>query len=139
MPLTLTITEGVLTKTQAVTAVERLSDAFLQRHGLMGNTVMTPNTTANVVFVEHGLSFSGGKPFSGVWVEWKVPSFAFATEEVQKGYGEDASNIIQELTKGKQPVDNVYFNVVHSVDGTWALDGKAMTNEELGAAIAKGA
>lgn len=139
MPLTLTITEGVLTKAQAKTAVEKLSDAMLERHGLTGNTVMTPNITANIVFVEDGLSFSGGKPFRGVWVEWKVPSFAFATNEVQKGFGADASEIIQDLTNGQQPVDNVYFNVVHTVDGTWAMDGKAMTNTELGEAIAMGA
>jgi hypothetical protein len=139
MPLTLTISQGVLSKGQARTAVEELSEAFLDRHNLTENSVMTPNVTANVVFVEEGLSFSGGKPFQGVWVEWKVPSFAFATEAIQKGYGEDASAIIQKLTGGTQPVDNVYFNVVHSVDGAWALDGKAMTNAELGVEIAKGA
>lgn len=139
MPLTLTITKGVLATEQATTAVEKLSNAMLKRHGLTGNTVMTPNITANVVFVEEGLSFSGGKPFRGVWIEWKVPSFAFATQDIQKGYGNDASAIIQELTNGKQPVDNVYFNVVHTADGAWAMDGKAMTNEELGDAIAEGA
>lgn len=139
MPLTLTVSKGVLSKDQACTAVEELSAAFLARHNLTGNRVMTPNITANVVFVEEGLSFSGGQAFQGVWVEWKVPSFAFATEEVQKGYGQDASAIIQKLTGGKQPVDNVYFNVVHTVDGAWALDGQAMTNTELGDAIAKGA
>jgi hypothetical protein len=138
MPLTLTITEGVLSKEQAKTAVQKLSDAMLERHGLTGNNVMTPNITANVVFIEEGLSFSGGKPFQGVWIEWKVPSFAFATEAIQKLYGDDASAIIQDLTNSKQPIDNVYFNVVHSVNGAWALDGKAMTNEELGEAIAKG-
>lgn len=139
MPLTLTISEGVMTKEQATTAVERLSDAMLERHGLAGNTVMTPNITANVVFVDEGLSFSGGKPFRGVWIEWKVPSFAFATPDSQKGYGTDASAIVQDITNGKQPVDNVYFNVVHTVNGAWALDGTAMTNIELGEAIAKGA
>lgn len=139
MPLTLTITEGVLTKAQAKTAVKKLSDAMLKRHELTGNSVMTPNITANVAFVEDGLSFSGGDPFRGVWIEWKVPSFAFATEEVQKGYGTDASAIIHDLTNGKQPIGNVYFNVVHTVNGAWALDGKAMKNAELGEAIAKGA
>ncbi|MFT5409038.1 MAG: hypothetical protein ACI9NC_001750, partial [Verrucomicrobiales bacterium] len=34
--------------------------------------------------------------------------------------------------------DNIYFNVVHTVDGAWNLDGKAMSNEELGEAIALG-
>jgi hypothetical protein len=29
-------------------------------------------------------------------------------------------------------------NAVHAVNGGWNLDGKAMTNEELGDAISKG-
>ena len=138
MPLTLTITEGVMSKRQAAAAVLKLSDAMLEKHGLAGNTVMTPNIPANVVFIKYGLSFSGGKPFQGVWIEWKVPGFAFSTEAIQKSYGNDASAIIRYLTNAKQPVDNVYFNVAHSVNGAWALGGKAMTNEELGEAISKG-
>ena len=45
---------------------------------------------------------------------------------------------IHELSGGKQPRDNIYVSVVHTVDGAWNLDGKAMTNEELGQAISQG-
>ena len=67
---------------------------------------MTPNITANVVFIERSLrSISGGKHFSSILVEWEVPSFAFATEDIQKGFGKDALNILHEFTNGKhQPV-----------------------------------
>jgi hypothetical protein len=71
-------------------------------------------------------------------VEWKVPSFAFADREVQKGYFQDATDIIEKLSGNQQPRDNIYVNVVHTVDGAWNLDGKAMTNEALGQAIALG-
>ncbi|HED65227.1 MAG TPA: 4-oxalocrotonate tautomerase [Planctomycetes bacterium] len=138
MPLTLTLTEGILTREQATKAVRQLTDTMLELHDLTGNSVMTPNVTANVHFVPEGLSFSGGEPFRGAWVEWKVPSFAFATREVQEGFGASAADIIHELSGGSQPKENVYFNVVHTVDGTWNLDGRAMTNEELGEAISKG-
>jgi hypothetical protein len=80
----------------------------------------------------------GGEEFSGVWVEWKVPSFAFASREIQQGFGQEAVDIIHKLSDGKQPNDNIYFNVVHTVDGAWNLDGQAMSNEELGAAISLG-
>ena len=46
--------------------------------------------------------------------------------------------MIHELSGGVQPKVNIYFNVVHTVDGAWNLDGKAMSNDELGAAITKG-
>lgn len=139
MPLTLTLTEEVLSTDQIDVAIKRLTDSMLKWHDLTGNTVMTPNATANVQVVEKGRSYSGGVPFKGAWVEWKVPSFAFASRASQKGFGQEATDILHELSGGKQPKDNIYFNVVHTVDGSWNLNGQAMTNEELGAAIATGA
>jgi hypothetical protein len=139
MPLTLTLTEDVLPTNSLNTAIERLTDSMLKWHQLTGNTVMTPNVTANIHIVQKGHSYSGGVPFQGAWVEWKVPSFAFASSEIQKAFGQDAVDIISELSGGKQPKHNIYFNVVHTVDGTWNLNGQAMSNEELGAVIATGA
>ena len=138
MPLTLTITEGAIPTDKVKDAIQRLSASMLSLHQLTGNTVMTPNVTANVSIVPQGHSFSGGEEFSGVRVEWKVPSFAFASREIQQGFGQDAVDIIHELSGGKQPKDNIYFNVVHTVDGAWNLDGQAMSNEELGQAISLG-
>lgn len=138
MPLTLTLTEDVLPPSSFDLVIERLTKSMLKWHNLTGNTVMTPNVTANIQIVQAGRSYSGGVPFRGAWVEWKVPSFAFASRESQKGFGREAVDIIRELSGGKQPKDNVYFNVVHTVDGSWNLDGQAMSNEELGAVIATG-
>ena len=138
MPLTLTTSQEVLSKDKIKEAVVQLTDSMLKWHGLVGNTVMTPNVTANVHIVPEGLSFSGGQEFRAVWIEWKVPSFAFASAEVLKGFGKDATQIIFELTNREVPKDNIYFNVVHTVDGAWNLDGVAMSNDELGNAISKG-
>ena len=135
MPLTLTLTEGVIPAGSEKDAVAKITDSMLERHGLLGNKVMTPNITAMVNIMPNGSTFSGGKEFDGAWVEWKVPSFAFASREVQLAHFEDVTNIIHELSGGKQPKDNIYVNVVHAVDGAWNFDGIAMTNEEIGAAI----
>ena len=62
----------------------------------------------------------------------------FCSEACRTGFGKDATDIIHELSGGKQPRDNIYFNVVHTVDGAWNLDGQAMSNDELGQAIAQG-
>ncbi len=138
MPLTLTLTEGVLPAGKEQEAIRRLTDSMLRWHQLTGNRVMTPNVTANVHLVPAGHSFSGGEAYGGAWVEWKVPSFAFADREIQAGFGQEATDIIQELSGGAQPRDHIYFNVVHTVDGAWNMDGRAMTNEELGARIGEG-
>ncbi len=138
MPLTLTVSEGVLPEGAEKLAIQRITDAMLKWHALSGNKVMTPNVTASVHVIPKTRTFSGGKEISGAWIEWKVPSFAFDSREIQVGFFKDATDIIHELSGGKQPRDNIYANVVHTVDGTWNLDGRAMTNEELGEAISKG-
>ena len=66
MPLTLTLTEVVLPRGAEKQAVEQLTDAMLKRHGLTGNTVMTPNVTATVHVLPKGSTLSGGKEFAGV-------------------------------------------------------------------------
>lgn len=138
MPLTLTLTKGVIPAGKEKEAVVQITDSLLKNHGLTDNTVMTPNITANVHIVPKGLSFSGGKEFLGAWAEWKVPSFALADQAVIKQHFAEVTEIIYRLSGGKQPKDNIYVNVVHAVDGGWNLDGIAMTNEELLEAIAKG-
>ncbi len=67
-----------------------------------------------------------------------TPSFAFGKRAIQVGFFNDATEIIQELSSGNQPKDNIYVNVAHTVDGAWNMDGQAMTNEELDTAIAQG-
>ena len=50
MPLTLSLTEGVLPNGKEKEAVAQISDSILKWHGLTGNTVMTPNITATLHF-----------------------------------------------------------------------------------------
>ena len=119
MPLTLTITEEILPKSSEKHAIAELTSAMLKWHGLSGNEVMTPNITATVHVLPTGSTFSGGNEFKAI----------------QKGYFEEATNIIYRLSGDKQPKDNIYINVVHTVDGAWNFDGRAMTNEEIVATI----
>jgi hypothetical protein len=131
MPLTLTLTEGVLPAGQEKVAISRITEAMLHWHGLTGNEVMKRNITATVHVLKKGTTFSGGEEFSGAWVEWKVPSFAFTDRAVQQGFCADVTGIITELSGGKQPKDHIYVNVVYAVEGIWNFDGVPMTNEEI--------
>ena len=54
MPLTLTLTEGVLPKGQEKAAYRRLSEAMLKWHGLTGNDVMTANVVGSIHIVDAG-------------------------------------------------------------------------------------
>jgi hypothetical protein len=138
MPLTLTLTEGVLPKGTEKAAFARLSEAMLKWHGLAGNKVMTPNVIGSIHVLNKDQTFAGMEETPVAFVEWKVPSFAFANRETQLGYFEEATDIIHELSGGKQPRDRIFINVVHAVDGAWNMDGKARTNAELGELVSKG-
>jgi hypothetical protein len=138
MPLTLTLTEGVIPTGSEKEAVQKITNSMLKHHGLLGNKVMTPNVTAHVSVLPKNSTFSGGEEFSGVWMEWKVPAFAFASREIQLALFAEATEIIRVLSGGKQPVEHIYSNVIHTVDGSWNFNGIAMTNEEIGEEISKG-
>lgn len=138
MPLTLTLTQGVLPKGSEKIAFARLSDAMLKWHGLTGNRVMTPNVVGSIHVLSPENTFSGSMEAPVVFIEWKVPSFAFASREIQLGYIEEATNIIHEMSDGRQPKEHIWVNIVHAVDGAWGIAGKAMTNAQLGAAISEG-
>lgn len=138
MPLTLTLSEGVLPIGTEKQAFARLCDAMLKWHGLTGNTVMTPNVVGTIQVIPKKLTFSGSKEASIVFIEWKVPSFAFNAPEIQQGYFAEATDIIHEMSGKKLPKSNIWINVVHAVDGAWGIGGQAMTNAQLGEAISQG-
>ena len=138
MPLTLTITEGALPLGDEKQVFAQLSDAMLKWHGMAGNTFMTPNVVGSIHVISKSHTFSGSVEAPVAFIEWKVPSFAFANREIQEGYIAEATNIVHEMSGGKLPKENIWVNVVHAVDGAWGIAGKAMTDEQLGLAAAKG-
>ncbi len=138
MPLALTFTEGALPKGAEKEAGRRITDAFLKWHDLTGNKVMTPNVTNHIHVLPTDSTLSGCEPFLGAWIETRTPSFALSSRGVQEGFFKDATDIVEELSGGKLPREHIHSNAVHTVDGTWNMDGRAMTNEQLGEAIAKG-
>lgn len=138
MPLTLTLSEGALPTGAEKQAFARLCDAMLKWHGLLGNKVMTPNVTGSIHVIPRGFTFSGSKESAAAWIEWKVPSFAFNTRDIQQGYFTEATDIIHAMSGGKLPKEHIWINVIHAVDGAWGIGGQAMTNEQLDAAISQG-
>jgi hypothetical protein len=82
-------------------------------------------------------TFSGMNATPVVFIEWKVPSFAFADRDVQRGYIAEATDIVHEASGRRQPKEHIWCNVVHAVDGAWGISGQALTNAELGESVSK--
>lgn len=138
MPLTLTLTEGVLPQGAVKQAIAQLTASFLEHHGMSGNKVMTPNVTAHVNILPKGLTFSGGKEVDGAWIETKTPSFALADNKIQASFFNAATQIIHDLSGGQLPKERIWANGVHAVDGTWNINGVPLTNAAIGEAVSKG-
>ena len=138
MPLTLTATEGVFPQGTEKQVFRQLCAAMLKWHGLAGNRAMTANVVGSINILPRDLTYAGLQESTVVFVEWKVPSFAFDTREIQQGYVEEATRIVAEASGGKQPLDRIWVNVLHAVDGAWGIAGKAFTNQQLGEVISKG-
>ena len=135
MPLTVTATEGVYTPANEKKIIPQLSALMLKVHGLTGNKFMTPVVIGHIDVISPEFIFSGGVPATSVFIEWKVPSFGFASQQVLDEYIRQATDIAVELSNGKVSAKDVFVNVVHAVDGSWGVHGKAYTNAELGAAV----
>jgi len=138
MPITLTLTEGVLPKGQEKVAIAKISESFLKHHGMTGNKVMTRNLTAHVHLIPKGLSFSGGKEFEGAWIETRSPSFALADNKIQADFFTEVTKIVHDLSGGKLPKEHIWASAVHTVDGTWNIDGVPLTNAGIVEAVSKG-
>lgn len=138
MPISLTLTQGVIPSEKHASAIEKITESFLRHHALSGNSVMTPNVTAHLNVLPKGATFAGGKPVEGAWLETKTPSFALADREVQFAFFAESTQILHDLSGGSLSKDRIWSNGVHAVDGTWNLGGTALTNQELGAAISRG-
>ncbi len=138
MPISVQLTEGLLTAQGEREVFARVADALLEVHGLEGNAFMTPNVIGHVVVTPEATSYVGGKPASLAIVEVKVPSITFPNHDVHQAFVERVTDIIDELKAGSHPRSRTFVNVTYAVDGTWGIAGKAYTNGDLGAAIAGG-
>lgn len=135
MPLSVQLTEGLLTPAGEHEVFPRVAAALLEVHGLSGNTFMTPNVVGHVVITPETVSFVGGRPQSLAVIEAKVPSITFQSREVQQAFVERVTNIIDELKAGAHPRERTFVNVTYAVNGTWGIAGKAYDNNELAAAL----
>lgn len=138
MPINIQVTSGLLTNEGERTVCSRIAEVLLDVHGLRGNAFMTRNVIGHLLTLPEEAAYVGGKPQSLAVVEVKVPSTTFPNRTVQKAFVERVTDIIDELKAGAHPRTRTFVNVTYAVDGAWGIEGKAYSNDELGAAIAAG-
>ena len=131
MPITLYVTEGVLSESAEGEVFAELTSDFLKHHNLNGNSFLTPNVIGEINVIPRGKSFAGGKTADIAIVELKVPSFALASTEQKQGFVADATAAVVRASQGRISRDRVWVNMVYAVDGLWGIDGQAYANSDL--------
>ncbi len=138
MPITVTTTAGTFDRNAERLVLPRLANALLARNGLTGNAFMTPNVVGSLHVLPEGHMYAGGET-NAVFVELKVPSFAFTTQEQRQGFVDDVHTVLHDLIGDDYPKDRTFVNITYTVDGSWGMGDRAWTNAELGRAVADAA
>ncbi len=131
MPLQLITTDGLFDDTQHQDIFAKLTDLLLELNDLSGHPVMTPNVIGEVTVMPKGRTFAGGKPSNIVIFELKVPAIVLPNRDSQIAWVKRATDLIVKTANGRIFADQIWGNVSHAVDGTWAINGHAYTNDEL--------
>lgn len=139
MPISVHVTQGLLSQQGEREVLPLVADALLRVHGLSGNRFMTPNVIGHLIVSEESKSYVGGKPQSLAIVEVKVPATTFPNAEVKQAFVSAVTDIVERHKAGSHPRERTFVNVTYAVDGAWGIGGKAYSNAELGEAIQHGA
>jgi len=131
MPITLTLSEGLLTPEAQSQAFADLTHALLDVSGLEGNAFMEPNTVGTLHILPANHVFSGGSPVAAAFVELKLPSIALTSPESRQAFIERATDVLDKAAGGKLERRHIWANVVYAVDGAWGIAGKSYDNAGL--------
>lgn len=97
MPITLTITEGLLSDEAQADAFAGLTDALLEVSELSGNPFMTANVVGSIHNLPTGHVLAAGKPVDAAFVELKLPMVALTTPEAKRAFLGKATDIVEKL------------------------------------------
>jgi len=139
MPISIQVSQGLLTPQGEREVFPLVANALLQTHGLDGNPFMTANVIGHLMVSAESQSYVGGKPQSLAIVEVKVPAITFPNAEVKQAFVGAVTDIIDRFRAGSHPKERTFVNVTYAVDGAWGIGGKAFSNAEIGEAVQRSA
>jgi phenylpyruvate tautomerase PptA (4-oxalocrotonate tautomerase family) len=135
MPVTLTLSEGLMSEDAAATAFAGLTKALLKVAGLEGNPFMEPNVVGTLNVLPRAHVFTGGQPGPAAFVELKLPGIALATSEAKQAFIEQATAVVETAAEGRLRRDQIWVNIVYAADGAWGIAGKAYSDADLVTAV----
>ncbi|WP_126241453.1 Tautomerase enzyme [Burkholderia gladioli] len=135
MPITLTVSEDLLTPNEEMRVLEALADALLETEGLTGNPFMVANVVGRIDVVPHGRFLAGGSVAAAALVELKLPGIALSTSDALQRFIARATEVVIQAAEGRLARDRIWINVVRVADGAWGIAGRGYDNVSLPQAI----
>lgn len=135
MPITLTLSEGLLTAEAQTRALAGLTEVLLDVAGLSGNSFMTPNVIGSIHILPKHQILAGGKPIDAAFIELKLPAIALATSEAKAAFIDRATTLVEQAADGRLKRDHIWASIVYAADGAWGIAGRAFNNDDLVLAI----
>ena len=139
MPITLTVSEGLLPTDAEARVFADLTDALLQAAQLDGNSFMTPNVVGTINVLPATRVFSGGRPGPAAFIELTLPAIALATPEAKQAFIKAATTIVERAAGGGLSRDRIWANIVYAADGAWGIAGRSYSNAALVDAVVNAA
>ena len=135
MPITVTAPRGTLTPQGHREILPRLTAALTEVSGQTGNTFFTDIVGGTVHQLDPADVYAGGVNRPLVMVELKLPDIGLADQSSRESFIAAATDIVRELTTPGHDDQDTWVNILNARDGAWGIAGRALTNEDLAAAI----
>lgn len=139
MPITLTVSEGLLSSEAQAQAFAGLTDAVLDVAGLAGNEFMTANVIGSINVLPAGHVLAAGRPIAAAFIELKLPEIALATAEAKRAFIARATDVVERAAEGRIKREHIWSNIVYAPEGAWGIAGESYSNADLVSAIASAA
>ncbi|MDR6900159.1 Tautomerase enzyme [Rhizobium miluonense] len=139
MPITLTVSEGLLSSEAQAQAFAGLTDAVLDVAGLAGNEFMTANVIGSINVLPAAHVLAAGKPVAAAFIELKLPEIALATAEAKRAFIARATDVVEQAAEGRIKREHIWSNIVYAPEGAWGIAGQSYSNADLVGAIASAA
>ena len=134
MPITVQVTEGLLTPVAQKEFFAGLTESILRINGVTGNSFSTRHLIGNIIVVPKEQSFAAGvnEPFVNVGLA--VPEFSMKLHAMRVQFVTEMTDLLERLAEGRLVRDRIYINMLYG-DGFWGVGGEALNDAGLQAAV----
>ena len=129
MPITVKITEGLLSEQAAKQLTQDIIDLFLTVNGAYGNDFMSKNQLGDCQIIPKGRTFNGFGQSDYILISCLVPNIALTTTELREDFIDEATRIALDATDRRLDPEQILVDMTYGV--MWGIGGRLYTEKDL--------